>query len=63
MPARRLFTVTADNQKAYYKALRGADIKSVGVVSALGAFIACTTIILMVLVGYMAFRVYLKGKK
>jgi uncharacterized membrane protein len=32
------------------------------VISAIGAFIACTTLLLMVMTGLMGFRVYYRGK-
>jgi hypothetical protein len=44
--------------------LSGSDVTgAVNVVSALGAFIACTTLLLFVLTLYMSWRVYVKNKK
>lgn len=37
--------------------------QSTSVIGALGAFIACTTLALVVIVLYMAYRVYIVGKK
>jgi heme/copper-type cytochrome/quinol oxidase subunit 1 len=37
--------------------------ETVNVISALGAFIACTTLLLLILTIYMSWRVYIKNKK
>ena len=39
------------------------NVNETTLVSALGAFIACTVLALLIVTGYMSFRVYIKNKK